>query len=59
MWPAVSRSRSLLLPGVNEDGLLSQPGRQRGNSVTKDTYAFFGLGLVYYFGDLKCPPYSR
>lgn len=51
--------RSLLLPGVNEDGALSQPGRQRGNSVTKDTYAFLGVGLVYYFGDLKCPPYSR
>lgn len=51
--------RSLLLPGINEDGALSQPGRQRGNSVTKDAYAFLGLGLVYYFGDLKCPEYSR
>lgn len=51
--------RSLLLQGVNEDGQLSQPGRQRGNSVTKDAYAMLGLGLVYYFGDLKCPEYSR
>lgn len=51
--------RSLLLQGVNEDGRLSQPGRQRGNSVTKDAFAMLGLGLVYYFGDLKCPEYSR
>jgi len=51
--------RSLLLPGVNEDGSLSLPGRQRGNSVTKDSYAFFGLGLVYYFGELKCPAISQ
>ncbi|MBK7409688.1 MAG: outer membrane beta-barrel protein [Saprospirales bacterium] len=51
--------RALLLTGVNEDGALSQPGRQRGNSVTKDAYAFFGISLLYYFGDLKCPEYSR
>jgi len=49
--------RSLLLPGINEDGALSQPGRQRGNSVTKDSYAFLGISLLYYFGDLKCPEY--
>lgn len=51
--------RSLLLQGVNEDGRLSLPGRQRGNSVTKDSYAMLGLGLLYYFGDLKCPDISR
>jgi hypothetical protein len=51
--------RSLPLAGINEDGSLSRPGRQRGNSVTNDAYAFLGLGLVYYFGDLKCPDISR
>jgi hypothetical protein len=56
---AALSDRSLLLPGVNEDGLLSRPGRQRGNSVTNDSYAMLGIGLLYYFGSLKCPDISR
>ncbi len=50
--------RSIIIPGVNE-GELSQPGRQRGNSKTNDSYILLGVGLIYYFGDLRCPPYSR
>ncbi|HHS95589.1 MAG TPA: hypothetical protein ENJ45_03285 [Phaeodactylibacter sp.] len=34
-------------------------GRQRGNSKNKDNYAFIGVSLMYYFGDLRCPKYSR
>lgn len=49
--------RSILIPGVN-DGQIGEIGRQRGNSKSKDSYVFLGLGLVYYFGDLRCPPYS-
>lgn len=30
-------------------------GRQRGNSGDRDTYVYFGVGIYYYFGDLKCP----
>jgi hypothetical protein len=30
-------------------------GRQRGNSKNNDTYVYFGVGVYYYFGDLKCP----
>lgn len=30
-------------------------GRQRGDKKSNDMYTFLGLGLVYYFGDLKCP----
>lgn len=44
----------------NAEGIqLGAPGRQRGNSNNNDIYAFFGVGLVYYFGDIRCPPYSR
>jgi len=50
--------RSILVPGVN-DGQIGQTGRQRRNSTTKDTYVFLGIGFLYYFGDLRCPPYSR
>jgi len=38
---------------------LGQTNRQRGNSSTNDTYATIGIGLIYYFGDLRCPEYSR
>ncbi len=30
-------------------------GRQRGNSKNNDTYVYFGIGVYYYFGNLKCP----
>ena len=37
---------------------IGEEGRQRGNDGDKDTYVYFGIGLYYYFGDLKCP-YER
>ncbi len=42
--------RSLPLPEK-----IGEPGRQRGNRENKDSYAFLTVGIVYYFGDLKCP----
>ncbi|MEL6863308.1 MAG: DUF6089 family protein [Bacteroidota bacterium] len=55
---AVSLSdRSLELPDV--DAPIGQKGRQRGNSNNNDSYALLGVGLVYYFGDIRCPAYSR
>lgn len=50
--------RSILVPGVN-DQQIGQAGRQRGNSKTKDQYFFLTVGMLYYFGDLKCPPLLR
>jgi len=37
---------------------IGTPGSQRGNSRTKDYYIYFGVGIMYYFGDLRCP-YER
>ena len=37
---------------------IGQLGRQRGDKKANDTYTFLGIGLVYYFGDLKCPVIS-
>jgi hypothetical protein len=37
---------------------IGTPGRQRGNSRINDTYVYLGIGIYYYFGDLKCP-YER
>ncbi|MFK8103387.1 MAG: DUF6089 family protein [Saprospiraceae bacterium] len=50
--------RSITIDGVN-DTQIGQVGRQRGNSNNNDSYVMMGIGLVYYFGDIRCPPYSR
>ncbi|MCI5082028.1 MAG: PorT family protein [Saprospiraceae bacterium] len=51
--------RSVEIEGF-DDSTIGQPGTQRGNSNNNDTYIMFGVGLLYYFGDLKCPtPSSR
>ncbi len=39
----------------NIEAPIGTPGRQRGNSKTNDTYVYLGIGIYYYFGDLKCP----
>ncbi len=44
--------------GPNETPI-GQPGRQRGDKNNNDSYAMFGIGLVYYFGDIRCPPYTK
>lgn len=49
--------RSILIEGVN-DTSIGEPGRQRGNSEDNDSFVFLGFSLMYYFGDLRCPPYS-
>lgn len=36
-------------------GGIGEPGRQRGNSRNNDTYVFFGLSIMRYFGTLPCP----
>lgn len=54
---AALSDRSILLPGVN-DGQIGEAGTQRGGSSLNDTYMLLGIGVVYYFGDLKCPTYG-
>ncbi len=55
---AALSDRSIPIPGVN-DGAIGQRGTQRGDSTTKDSYLTFGVGLLYYFGDIKCPEYGK
>lgn len=50
--------RSIVIPGVNE-GKIGQAGRQRGSTTISDSYVLLGIGVVYYFGDLKCPSYGN
>lgn len=38
---------------------IGETGRQRGNRENKDAVAFLTVGIVYYFGDLKCPKGSN
>lgn len=55
---AALSDRSILIPGVN-DSQIGEPGRQRGDSNFNDSYILLGVGLVYYFGDVRCPEYGR
>jgi opacity protein-like surface antigen len=38
---------------------IGQFGRQRGDSKSNDSFTFFGIGVLYYFGELRCPPLSN
>jgi hypothetical protein len=44
---------------VGDGAYIGTAGRQRGDKRANDMFATFGVGLVYYFGDLKCPPVSN
>ncbi len=50
--------RSVDIPGV-EGSQIGQKGTQRGNSNNNDSFVLLGVGLVYYFGDIRCPEYGR
>jgi len=52
---AVALSDPSLVVGENQIG---QEGRQRGNSNNNDSIVFLGVGIVYYFGDIRCPTYG-
>ncbi|TNE69200.1 MAG: hypothetical protein EP344_00635 [Bacteroidetes bacterium] len=38
---------------------IGEPGRQRGNGKNNDMYAFLGVSIQYYFGEIRCPSYNR
>ncbi len=40
----------------NAEGIkIGQPGRQRGDDSNNDYFSYLGIGIVYYFGDIRCP----
>lgn len=47
--------RSQTSEGVN----VGARGRQRGNGRKNDNYTMLGVGIYYYFGDLRCPTYGN
>lgn len=42
-------------PADRERFNIGQPGFQRGNSRDRDSFSFFKVGIMYYFGYLPCP----
>ncbi len=46
------RSQELVI-----DTPIGEAGRQRGNSTNNDRYANLTIGLLYYFGDIRCPSF--
>lgn len=47
------------VPGEVVESKIGQPGRQRGSSSDNDRYLLINVGIMYYFGDLRCPNVSR
>lgn len=45
---------SILIPGYN-DAKIGVDGRQRGDKSRKDGYTTFTIGIMYYFGQVRCP----
>jgi hypothetical protein len=50
--------RSVSIPGFS-DFNVGEAGRQRGDNTNKDSYYHIGIGVMYYFGQLKCPEVTR
>ena len=38
---------------------IGEAGKQRGNGKNNDMYVVAGVGLVYYFGQIRCPDFVR
>ncbi len=53
---ALASDPSLLDDEGNKFGMV---GRQRGDDTNNDAYTFFSVGLLYYFGNVKCPDISK
>jgi hypothetical protein len=47
------------VPGDLFESSIGRTGQQRGNGKGSDHFMFFHIGLMYYFGDIRCPPMSR
>lgn len=50
--------RSVEIDGL-DGSTIGEPETQRGNSNINDSYIMLGVGILYYFGDLKCPTPSN
>jgi opacity protein-like surface antigen len=44
---------------VGIENAIGEEGRQRGNSKNNDIYATLGVGIVYYFGQIRCPQFYQ
>ena len=40
------------------DAQFGEAGRQRGDAENNDMFTFANVGVVYYFGDIRCPEYG-
>ena len=49
--------RSLMADGT--DDRPDRQGEQRGDETGNDRYIFVGIGVNYYFGDVRCPDYGN
>ncbi len=70
VYPDVSdlrRSRGQVAVDLSDRGLaldaegerIDREGQQRGDDTVNDRYVFAGIGINYYFGDVRCPDYGH
>ncbi len=70
VYPDVSdlrRSRGQIAVDLSDRGLardaegdrIDREGQQRGDDTVNDRYIFAGIGINYYFGDVRCPDYGH
>ncbi|MEM9928270.1 MAG: DUF6089 family protein [Bacteroidota bacterium] len=70
VYPDISdlrRSRGPLAVELSDRGLaldsegnrIDREGQQRGDDTVNDRYIFAGIGINYYFGDVRCPDYGH
>ncbi len=54
--------RGELSVALSDPSIGDQPlgdfGRQRGDAENNDMFSFANIGIVYYFGDIRCPDYG-
>ena len=43
----------------SEGNRIDRQGEQRGDDTQNDRYIFAGIGVNYYFGDVRCPDYGH
>ena len=52
-------NQAVLLSDRSIVGGIGEAGRQRGNRRNNDTYVFYGLSIMRYFGSLACPKLTK
>lgn len=57
--PFVARLSNRSLPPADGSERINRSGTQRGDVTDNDRYLYLGIGVNYYFGDVRCPTIEK